>query len=475
MMGTALASFLVLATLGVFAWVGFTARRTEGDLDDYLVARNSQSGPVLGMSFLASGMGAWILFAPPEVGAGVGLLGVLGYALGAAGPILAFSMLGDRIRRVVPHGQSITGFVKARFGGGFFIYVAFISLAYMLFFVTAELTAIGGVAEIVSGLDGRIVIIAVAVVTLAYTAYGGLRASLRTDGWQGWLIVGLLTLGFVVFLVDVPSAGKAISESGLLGVDRLGVEVALTLVIAVVAANLFHQGYWQRVWAARDLVSLRRGAGIGASLTVPVVFLVGLLGILAAGSGVGLDVSPVPFFALLGSLPEWMIAVVLVLALSLVASSVDTLENAIASLVVVERRAASMSLARVLTIALMVPAVLVALQGYSVLRLFLIADLLCAATVVPVIAGLWSRVTGRAAVAGSVAGLIGATLPGLVGEGSLVEGVKAATFPGAIPTLGPFLWAVICSGAVTAAVALVENERVDLEAVARRTDALGPV
>src|SRR5690606_41191644 len=62
---------LSTALLG-FAVLGLRARRADGLLDDYVTARNSQSAQAIGLSFLASGMGAWILFAPPEIGAFVG-------------------------------------------------------------------------------------------------------------------------------------------------------------------------------------------------------------------------------------------------------------------------------------------------------------------------------------------------------------------------------------------------------------------
>lgn len=472
MLGSSVAAAIVVVSLGVFAWVGFTARAAGRSIDEYLVARNSQDRWHLSLSFLASGMGAWILFAPPEVGAGVGLVGVAGYALGAAGPFVAFALLGKRIRAVVPGGHSLTEFVKARFGTPFFVYVGLISIGYMLFFVTAELTAIGGVTEIVSGLDGRIAIVGVSVVTLAYTAYGGLRASLRTDQWQAWMILALVAGSVFVISRDLPSAGRAWSTSGLLGVDRLGVEVAATLIIAVVAANLFHQGYWQRVWAARDETALNHGAAFGALMTVPVVALIGILGILAAGSGMGLDSTPVPFFALLTSLPTWAVAGVLVLSLSLVASSVDTLENALASLVVTERPRTTLAGARLATVLLMIPSVFIALEGYSVLRLFLIADLLCAATVVPVLSGLWARSTGSAAFAGAIAGLVGAVVPGWITGGDLGSGVEAATFPGGIPTLAPFLWALVASASVTLAASLFSDRRFDLGAIEDRITVL---
>lgn len=469
-----LESPVALAMIGVilalFIWVGVRARKMGADLEDYLQARNSQGAGVLGLSFLASGMGAWILFAPPEVGTGIGLVAVVGYALGAAGPYVAFSLLGRRIRDVVPRGHSITEFVRLRYGRVFFTYVGIISIGYMFIFMAAELTAVGGVTAILSGLDARIAVVAVAVATLAYTAYGGLRATLQTDRWQAWLLVSLLAVAFGAVVIDVPDAGSAFADSGLLGIDRLGVEVALTLVIAVVAANMFHQGYWQRVWAARDIPSLHRGAAIGAGMAVPVILIVGALGIIAAGAGLEVGDPPIPFFALMASLPDWVVGLVLMLGVSLVASSVDTLENALGSIVVAERPSFSLRGAQAVTVLLVVPAAFIAFQGYSVLRLFLIADLLCAATVGPVLMGLWSRATGSAAIAGSAAGLIGAIVPGWVETGSVRDGVELATFPNAVPTLAPFFWSLVTASLVTFVVSLAARRETDLGALGTGID-----
>ena len=63
MLGASLAA--LLAALIVFTWIGLRARQRGSSLDDYLTARGSQGGASLGLSFVASGLGAWILFAPP--------------------------------------------------------------------------------------------------------------------------------------------------------------------------------------------------------------------------------------------------------------------------------------------------------------------------------------------------------------------------------------------------------------------------
>ena len=444
------------AALFLFAWLGLRARLADGGLDDYITARNSQGARALGLSFLASGMGGWILFAPPEVGALVGPLALAGYALGAALPFIVFAFCGPAIRRFLPQGRSIGEFADACYGTGVRHYVSLISVLYMLCFLTAELTAIGAITSLLSGISGGTVVVGVAVTTLIYTAVGGLRASIVTDQWQALLLIGLLAIVSVVAIDKLPEAAPA----ALPDVPAsTALSVALTLVIAVTAANLFHQGYWQRLWSARDTEALSQGALLGGVVTIAVVTVVGGLGILAAISGADLGQPPIPFFALLTDAPAWLALPALILAITLVASSVDTLQNALASLAVTEKKGLSITSARWFTVVLMIPVVLVALQGISVLRQFLIADLLCATAVLPVLMGLWRRMNTRAAILGCLAGVLGAILPGWLSGGTVMAGLEAASFPGSIPTLMPFVGALAGSGLISLMVAITCPKR----------------
>jgi solute:Na+ symporter, SSS family len=331
---------------------------------------------------------------------------------------------------------------------------------------------VGGVTAILSGLDARITIVLVAVATVAYTAAGGLRASLRTDRWQAWLTLALIAVVAAAAIGYLAGPREAFTGSGLLGVERVGIEVAVTLIIAVTVANLFHQGYWQRVWAARDDASLTRAGIVGGLASIPAVIIIGVLGIMAAGAALDLGSPPVPMFALVTGTSEWLGALVLILGVALVASSVDTLINGMTALVAAEHRRLSLGQARLITIAILIPAIVIAWQGYSVLRLFLIADLLCAATVVPTLLGLWRRATTSAAFAGAVAGLAGAVVPNWVNHGSLSEAVRLATFPDAVPTLLPFAGALIASTVVAIGVSLYQRRSTDVEEIGVRIEPL---
>jgi SSS family solute:Na+ symporter len=463
-------TIVILAlVLGVFAWVGLTVGR-DRDLEEFAVARNSQNGLGLGLSFFASGVGAWILFAAPEVGASAGLAGVLGYAVAITVPLIGLVLVGRRLRTLVPEGHNLMEFVRLRYGRVMHVYVLAISMLYMLVALSAELTAVGAVLGRLSVVDPRLGIAAVAVVTALYTVWGGLRASIRTDRWQSWMLFPLLILVGAILFSGLSRKGAAI-DPALFTVDVAGVEAALTLIVAVTATTLFHNGYWQRVWAARDQRALSRGAIIGALTRFPVVLAAGLVGLLAAAYGVTLGVPPVPFFALLELQPAWVLAAVLILTLALVASTVDTLQNGLAAAAVTHVPSMGLVGGRIATIVFTVIPALVAFQAFSVLRLFLIADLFCAATIVPALLGLWHRSTTAGAVSGALAGLAASLGYGFVVGGSLPAAVARATFSEGL-ALPPFIAALSASAAVTILVSLAARRSTDLTSLNARVVAL---
>ena len=87
--------------------------------------------------------------------------------------------------------------------------------------------------------------------------------------------------------------------------------------------------------------------------------------------------------------------IILVLALSLTISSIDTLINAISSLIVVDGnkvikfKGSYLNLSKQIILLLSLIAFFLASQGFSILYLFLLADLLCCAAVFPVFYGCY--------------------------------------------------------------------------------------
>ncbi len=436
--------FMLVASVGLAgAGVAYSSGRSI-ILEDYITARGSVGTVMSAVTLVASGMGAWILFGPAEAATWGGLPAILGYALGSAAPLLAFILLGRRIRQVMPEGRTLTEYVFHRYGRGMYVFTLFVMLFYMFIFLAAEITGMSLVANLIAGVPLWITALIVILSTLAYTAYGGLRASIFTDAVQIALILPLLIIVAVAgyFLLggfEPTSAGISDVAPQLVQWGNIvGLEAALTFLIAILAANLFHQGYWQRIYAVRNQQALQKGFLIAAVVVIPIVFVAGLFGIAAVGLGRAETPSVALFEVLLEVMPAWLGIGLVLLGLGLVMSSADTLLNGIASIVAVDLRRAMpgsqaeflLRISRVSTLLLAVSLLWIAAQGYSVLYLLLLADLVCAAAVFPVFYGLYSeRYTGRAAIFGTLVGLVAGGLlfsnPDMTG-GSLLGAFVAA-------------------------------------------------
>lgn len=450
MVGTVAALGATVLALAATTLVGLRYAHGRATTAESLVsARGFASEGMTSASVVASVMGAWILLSPAEAGAAFGgLPAILGYALGSAVPLALFVPVGARIRQVMPDGHSLTEYVLARFGRWFYGFVLLVSLLYMFVFLAAEMTGISLALSLVAGVPAWMTALVVGGFVLVYTAYGGLVASLVTDTIQTVLLLPLLALGFggAVLALGGPTAihGEVAATSPALldPANPSGVVFGIYVVFAVLGANMLNQGMWQRVWAADSTAAIRRSFAVAAVAVVPMVLLAGLFGVAAAGLGLAGDTPGIAFFLVLdAAFPEWVVLVVVVVATLLVASSADTMLNAIASLVTTDLArvlddpddATLSGLARGLTVVVAAGAIVVGAQGYGVLTLFLLADLLGAAVFAPFVLGLWlPSLTERTAVVAGVAGLaVGlAFFPPLrallVGVG--LEGLPAPSF-----------------------------------------------
>lgn len=416
----AVALVVMLVTTAVFALLGLLqASRRAISLEDFMVSRNRIGTGMALATIVASAMGAWILFSPPEVGATSGIAGIMGYCIGQATPAAIFSVVGVRIRHLMPKGHSLNEYVLHRFGNAMYLLTLGIIVFYMFVYVAAELTAIAKAVQIMADVPLGVTALLVITAVFAYTIVGGLEATIFTDAIQFAVIVPLLLLSFGIAVMALGGWGTAIAPvqqatPQLLSLGNTpGIRFGATLVIAVIAAEMFNQGNWQRIYACRNDQVVRRSFLGSFLIILPMLLIAGLLGILAASLGFTDDRA---FFSLIQALnlPGWVNMSVLVLALALVMSSLDTLLNGIVSLFTLDmvrlwpqmRSQRILQLSRILTIVFGLPAVLIASQGYNVLYLFLLADLVCAGAIFPILFGLYSRrLTGQMALWSSLVGI----------------------------------------------------------------------
>ena len=410
----ACAVFLVLGL--AYAW-----RRRQQSVEDYTVSRNHAPTNVGIATLVASMFGTWVLMSPGESGANYGIISLVGYALGMAGIPVMFMFVGPRIRNRMPNGHSITEYVKHRFGLVPFVAIAVAIIFVIGIFITAEMVAITNAVSVLTGSPKWATAVAVGVVVMAYTAYGGLRVSIYTDRIQFWILIPVLLLLLIVAAVFVGNAGvwKAASAAGALSVSNPGSYFfGIVLIIGIVASNAFHPGMWQRVYTVESQRALNRSLWGAAALAIPITFLMGMAGIAAVGNGsvtpFGFPEVTVALFALAGDVfPVWMHFLLLICALMLAMSTLDTMMNGLASNIAADMSSVQISrrtlmwVARLATIVVAIPAIIVATKANSVLYVFLVADLIGAAIAVPMLVGLYSsRMTGWGVLLAGGTGLV---------------------------------------------------------------------
>jgi len=478
-MDTNIAYGLMIATLGVFGYIGYQASTAkEIEADEFLSARGSQDWLRIGLSLFASGMGIWILFGPSEVGYYGGFWDVVGYAVSAATPFLLLAYVGPMIRERLPLGVTLADYVRIRLGRPMQVYVGLISVLYMFTFLFAEFTAIGKAMDTLSEVEPLIAMGMVGIVTAAYISQGGLPASLATDRVQAWtimfLVVALLLVLFGGDINGLIADAKAYNPEDSWSIGSMSYmdsfQSGLALVVAITAAEMFSQGNWQRAWASESDEALTKGAWLAAGLVLPLVFVMGVLGTVVAGQG-AVDDPSAAFFYLIEDAGVLFVAAFIVLAVALVCSSVDTLQNAVVASISRDLSDNTMSLqnARYLTIGLIPIAIYLAtgptIVGFTfdtlgVFEIFLFADLLAAATVMPVLLTLWGEVSTRGALLGAVCGLLSViaygTFTGDLGTG--IGYVFSPTNEFGLANLGVFLSALVGSAIVTVAVSFSRSD-----------------
>ncbi|SVC04225.1 uncharacterized protein METZ01_LOCUS257079, partial [marine metagenome] len=310
--------------------------------------------------------------------------------------------LGERFRKLYPKGKTLIEVVRLRFGKKLFKLILFLTIFYMFIFLIAEVTAVSLLVNYISGTSLWITALIVIVSSLIYTLYGGLRASIFTDNIQFIVILLLLLISFS-YLISFNSSEFSFEfikqnkpillSSGYLPNFTAG----LTFFIAVAATNLFHQGNWQRVYAAKSNEVLNKSLIISFFIIIPIVFFMGFSGLVA----VSINSSVIPdlaFFSLLLKEQNSIISVIaIILAISLTISSIDTLINAISSLIVVDGnkvlkfKGDYLKLSKNIIILLSAIALIVASKGLNILYLFLLADLLCCAAVLTVFYSFYDK------------------------------------------------------------------------------------
>ena len=397
-------SLTVIVLVGIFfILLGYLNSKKFVNNNNYIVGDRDESTFSLTASLTASALGAWILFGPASAATWGGIGAVIGYSLGTAAPMLFLYNFGPKIRKEFPNGLTLTEFIKKRFGTGILKICLFLILFYLTIFLIAEVTAIAALLKYTSQVPLWITAAITLIICLLYILRGGFKLSIITDKYQfSFIVVIILSSLFLVFgKLDVPSF-EIIKQNSPNLIDKNylpNYTAGLTFFIAVAATNLFHQGNWQRVFSAKNNRILKSSLIYSSLITFMIVFWMGYTGLLS----LSLNSKVIPdlafFDLLIDKKNSAIVIVILILAMSLTLSTIDTLINAISSLIIIDGKFVNKSLkgrevknkANIIIFLLSVLVFILASKGFSILYLFLLADLLCCAAVITIFYGFFNK------------------------------------------------------------------------------------
>lgn len=369
------------------------------------------------------------------------------YSFSSALPILMFGYLGPVIRRRCPEGFVLTEWTRQRYGILTMLYLSFMTLVTLFLYMVSELSAIGQVVTALTGLDGLPVMIVQCVITTIYTckltsllpwshiltlpALGGFRISFLTDVIQGAMVIGLVIIATITIGAKTSIDRSLIDSSGLLKANLLGWQLLYIFPVAIVTNCFFLSSFWLRTFASKTDKDLHLGTSIATIVVLCVLTLVGSTGLIAIWSGAlqGDEIASsgaIAFFALLERLPSWVVGIVLVMVVTLSTAAFDSLQSAMVSSASNDlfRNKLNVWFIRGGVVLIIIPVIVLALKAPSILQIYLITDLISAATIPVLCIGLikscwWWR--GFEVVVGGLGGIFTVFLFGLVYYGNAQE------------------------------------------------------
>ncbi|GAA4703831.1 sodium/proline symporter [Promicromonospora umidemergens] len=239
----------IVAYLALMLGIGYAAfRRTNDNLDDYMLGGRRLSPGVAALSAGASDMSGWLLMGLPGAIYVSGLVEswiAIGLTIGAW---LNWKFVAPRLRaytETAKNSITIPSFFENRLRDTSRLLRAssgVIILVFFTFYVSSGMVAGGTFFESSFGFDYTTGIWVVGGVTLAYTLFGGFLGATWTDVAQGILMLLALVAVPVVAFFDL--GGWEPIREGLLAAESSGAANHLSFVAGASATTIISAAAW---------------------------------------------------------------------------------------------------------------------------------------------------------------------------------------------------------------------------------------
>jgi urea-proton symporter len=397
---------------------------------------------------------------PAAVTYSFGLSGLWWFTVPNGLAVVAVVPFARKLKRLMPHGYTISEFASVRFGGNKLATIVAISGTIFGTF-QAVIVNLKGAAIVVSSIFGipeGVVAVVAAAIVLIYTLLGGLWASMATSTLM--TLVLLVPTAIIAFVGLVHAGGAelvwqavAAQGNGLLTVGRADAfqNFGVTFTLALITATIAGQEFWNVAWGLRDK-ELGRSFFWGGALYYPIALGLGVLGLIGLAPHVDLqkDLSGdsaalAPFLLTHLGLPSWLIYVFVIMVLAACKSVVDGALTGVSTITAVdifkrylpnvsERTRffwtrASMVLVIAISIAIL-------LGGVNFVTLLLVTSAIRGAVLIPLILAIvWPKMNATAFVSGTVSALVAGIIARLLYSNSEIVSTAVVVITSAVVPL----------------------------------------
>ena len=316
-------------------------------------------------------------------------------------------------------------FFYRRYGQPTELLVSILTIVSFIVLVAGNLSAVAWVLSVVSGTEYWPALVVATAIIVTYTIAGGLYSAVWTDFFQEYIaLIGfvaaaawlLLSRGLGGMVAAVPPA--TVDLSSLVNMES-GALVNWAGMIALMLGNAMALDFMERVFAARDGRTARRGCYYGGVMTLIIGACVAIIGLGAVASVQGAS-DPRMTLPIMSTehLPYWMGVMVFV---GVLGASMSTANGAILVISVVLARnvvqrvrtaalddAQMLRLSRLMALPVGAAAALLAYVRPEPGVLLIVAfDIVLAGCVVPLFAGVyWQKATSAGAMTAIAVGTV---------------------------------------------------------------------
>jgi SSS family solute:Na+ symporter len=316
--------FLYLVAVFLIATVFSIGQGVEG----FLVNKRATKLFFLVVSIVSTNVGAGFFLSVAAEAYATGISFGVSIIMISTATALTFVAVSGKVKRLADAGSvhTIPELLTQRYESPLVgLVAAVITIAGYLFVTALQFVGIGAVGSVISGFNFSTILLVAGIVTVMYTAIGGIRSDLFADALSFVIMVAVLAI-IVPFILTSDRVDFSTLPSAHLDLFAFaGVPFfVLSILLAAVSSFMFME-LWQRVFAAESPETARRAFLISAFIQ-PLLISAGiLLGLTASVLYKDMDKSLAIFKVMVDFLPPGLLGLGLVAVLAILMTTVNSL------------------------------------------------------------------------------------------------------------------------------------------------------